>query len=76
MKIHTGEKSFKCLVCSKCYVTLSNLVQHEQVHLSRNNRKVYECSVSFCHKNFYHKCSLIKHLAKVHGKDASEYQAK
>jgi hypothetical protein len=79
MRLHTGDKPFECKVCLKKYVTLSNLQQHEQVHISKvtifktkfinfnqQNRQKHYCPVEDCQKYFYHKCSLNKHVQRVH----------
>jgi hypothetical protein len=50
----------------KSYVTLSNLKQHEQVHIGKDEREKFECPVPQCKKSFYHKCSLNKHVQRVH----------
>ncbi|XP_063764092.1 zinc finger protein 184-like isoform X2 [Eleginops maclovinus] len=60
MRIHTGEKPFKCTVCSKSYSNKSNLRQHLTVH---TGERPFSCSV--CGKSFTYKSNLRLH-SNVH----------
>ena len=57
LKLHTGEKKYKCGDCEKSFISQSRLTHHKQnVHDPRK----YQCS--FCEKLFRTKVSLERHI--------------
>ena len=56
LKIHIGEKSFKCEHCDKHIVLNSNLTSHQITHIGKKPRKCDEC-----HKSFSQKVYLVCH---------------
>ncbi|KAK4317229.1 hypothetical protein Pmani_011673 [Petrolisthes manimaculis] len=60
MRIHSGEKPFKCPQCDRAFSLKGNLVQHAKLH---SGRKSYQCND--CNKLFLKKSYLDQH-ARIH----------
>lgn len=58
---HSGEKQFKCSICSKAFHQVYNLTFHMHTH---NDKKPFTCPT--CGKGFCRNFDLKKHIRKLH----------
>jgi len=64
MRDHSGEKPFKCSMCSKAFNNCGRLKIHMRVH---TGKKPYKCSL--CSKAFDDYACLKLHIMRVHVND-------
>lgn len=62
---HSGEKQFKCTICSKAFHQIYNLTFHMHTH---NEKKPFTCNT--CGKGFCRNFDLKKHVRKLHENSA------
>ncbi|XP_028318794.1 zinc finger protein 454-like [Gouania willdenowi] len=60
LRIHSGEKLFKCVVCSKCFGYKTDLNSHMRSH---TGEKPFKCDI--CSKCFTEKVNLKSHM-RIH----------
>ena len=63
LKVHKGQKNYKCDECCKSFLSVHNLKQHIFL-LHEGRRKDYNCEM--CHKSFPTKSDLKRHVTSVH----------
>ena len=68
MKLHKGEKSHICTLCSKAFVEKTALKKHERKHI--NDEKHFSCAD--CGMAFKHASSLSNHK-RTHSLDSKPY---
>ena len=56
-EIHTGQKSYVCIVCNKVFTDKDNFKRHKRVH---TGEKIYSCTI--CNKLFAYSSGLSKHM--------------
>lgn len=74
MRIHTGDKPYKCSKCDKAFASGSNLKQHEKIHDNSAEREKFKCP--HCPpddtKEYLYLVSLKKHLKEFHPNEVQE----
>ncbi|XP_053678537.1 zinc finger protein 91 [Anopheles nili] len=66
---------FRCEHCSKQFHTKRSLKMHGQVHLTADQRDVYECPYEGCPRFYEHERNLIAHVRSKHeGRKQEEFK--
>ena len=63
IRIHTGEKPYKCSYCNRRFSSSGNRLEHESRHF---DKKRYQCSFPGCEFSFYRLSLLAYHMDKIH----------
>lgn len=61
MRIHTGERNYKCHICSKTYIHKTDLRRHIWSH---GSFRPYVCEFPGCSKGFMKNSELKNHQGK------------
>ena len=62
MKIHNGDRKFKCKICDKRFVQKNGMIVHMRSH---TNERPYKCDI--CGKGFHQKGNLDHHVNRHMG---------
>jgi hypothetical protein len=67
VRIHTGEKPFKCRYCERAFAQVGNLNIHERIHTGDRRHQCHVCGRTLCSK-----VSLVTHYSTVHALGPSD----